>query len=72
MNFKSQVESLANDFGGQVDHLPERAEKARKVVNDVARDFADRATTMVRQHPGRSLVGAFVVGWLIAKVAKHA
>lgn len=72
MNFKSQVESIANDFGGKVDQLPERAERARKVVNDVTRDFADRATSMVRQHPGRSLLGAFAIGFLIAKVAKHA
>lgn len=71
MSFKSQVESIASDLTGQVEHLPERATHARQVVNDVTRDLADRTVKMVRQYPGRSIIGAFVVGFLIAKVAKH-
>jgi ElaB/YqjD/DUF883 family membrane-anchored ribosome-binding protein len=72
MSLKSQVESIANDFSGQVEHLPERAEQARKAVKELTRDLADRATAMVRQHPGKSILGAFIIGYAIAKVAKHA
>ena len=71
MTFKSQVESIAHDLNGRVEHLPERATRARKMANEMANDLADRTVQMVRQYPGRSILGAFAVGFLIAKVAKH-
>ena len=71
MSFKSQVESIAHDLNGQVEHLPERATRARKMANEMANDLADRTVHMVRRYPGRSILGAFAVGFLIAKVAKH-
>jgi hypothetical protein len=41
------------------------------MANEMANDLADRTVQMVRQYPGRSILGAFAVGFLIAKVAKH-
>jgi hypothetical protein len=72
MSFKSRVEDMADEVSGQVEHLPDRAEEARKMVSEWTQDLTDRAVTMVRQHPGRSVLGAFLIGYAIAKVAKHA
>jgi ElaB/YqjD/DUF883 family membrane-anchored ribosome-binding protein len=72
MSLKSRVEEMADEVSGQVEHLPDRAEEARKMVSDWTQDVADRAVNMVRQHPGRSVLGAFLIGYAIAKVAKHA
>ncbi len=72
MSFKSRVEEMADDVSGQVEPLPDRAEEARKMVSEWTQDFTDRAVSMVRQHPGRSILGAFLIGYAIAKVAKHA
>jgi len=72
MSFKSRVEEMADEVSGQVEHLPDRAEEARKMVSEWTEDLTDRAVAMVRQHPGRSVLGAFLIGYAIAKVAKHA
>jgi len=72
MSFKSRVENMADEVSGQVEHLPDRAEEARKIVTEFTDDLADRAVAMIRQHPGRSVLGAFLIGYAIAKVAKHA
>ncbi len=72
MSLKSQVEHMADEVSGQVEHLPDRAEEARKMVSEWTEDLAERATAMVREHPGRSILGAFLIGYAIAKVAKHA
>lgn len=72
MSMKTGVEAMAEDVAGQVEHLPERAREARKMVGDWAEDVADRGIAMVRQYPGRSVLGAFLIGFAIAKVAKHA
>ncbi|HEY4183710.1 MAG TPA: hypothetical protein VGP07_01520 [Polyangia bacterium] len=72
MSLKSQVENLADEVSGQVEHLPDRAEEARKMVGEWTQDLADRATAMVKEHPGRSILGAFLIGYAVAKVAKHA
>ena len=72
MSLKSQVEHMADEVSGQVEHRPDRAEEARKMVSEWTEDLAERATAMVREHPGRSILGAFLIGYAIAKVAKHA
>ena len=72
MSLKSRVEEMADEVSGQVEQLPDRAEEARKMVSEWTQDVADRAVSMVRKHPGRSVLGAFLIGFAIAKVAKHA
>jgi len=72
MSLKSRVEEIADDVSGKVEHLPDRADEARKVVSAWTQDVADRAISLVRSHPGRSILGAFLIGYAIAKVAKHA
>ena len=72
MSFKTRVEEMADEVSGQVEHLPDRADEARKMVSEWTQDVTDRAVAMVRQHPGRSVLGAFLIGYAIAKVAKYA
>lgn len=72
MSLKDQVGEIIHDVTGHLEHLPERAERTRKAANDATRDLSSRATEMIRRHPGRTLLGAFLVGFVIAKVAKHA
>ena len=72
MNLKSAVETIADEVTGQVEHLPARATRARQVASKLGKDVARRATVLVREHPGQALVGAFLVGFAIAKVAKRA
>ena len=57
MTFKSQVESIAHDLNGQVEHLPERATRARKVVNEMATDLADREHQSFASDPGAESAG---------------
>lgn len=55
------VHSFAED-------LPKRMEEAR----DVANDWKAKAETLIREKPGTCLIGAFAIGFLLAKVARHA
>lgn len=71
MSFKSSVDRISDEVTGQVEHLPKRAEEVRRVVTRVAEDVSKRATTMVQDHPGRTLVGAFLIGFAIAHVARR-
>lgn len=72
MSLKASVERMARDVTGQVEHLPDRADRARRVASGVAKDIARKANVMVQEHPGRTLLGAFLIGFAIAKVAKRA
>jgi hypothetical protein len=72
MSLKSSVDRISEEVTGQVEHLPARAERARKVAMRVANDVSKRASSMVQEHPGRTLVGAFLIGFAIAHVARRA
>lgn len=48
--------------------MPARMEEAR----EMARDWKTRAEAMVREKPVICLAGAFAIGFLLAKVARHA
>jgi ElaB/YqjD/DUF883 family membrane-anchored ribosome-binding protein len=72
MSLKASVERMSRDVTGTVEHLPARAEHARRVARSVAKDVAKKASAFVRENPGRALVGAFVIGFAISQVAKRA
>ncbi len=58
----STISSIANEL----EKMPERVEDARKALDG----FRSDALRMVKKYPGRSLLGAFAVGFVIAKIAK--
>jgi len=68
MALKSQVAQLTSELQHQVEELPERLEDAQRAVTRLG----GRARTFVRKNPGASIFGAVALGFLIAKVARHA
>jgi hypothetical protein len=58
----STISSIANEL----EKMPERVEDARKALDG----FRSDAFRVVKKYPGRSLIGAFAVGFVIAKIAK--
>lgn len=60
---KSSIEALANEL----EHMPDRIEDVRRTVED----WRDYTIRQVRRHPGRSILGAFAVGYLIAKIGRY-
>ncbi|MES1205889.1 MAG: hypothetical protein ABUS79_08125 [Pseudomonadota bacterium] len=68
MTFKSQVASIASGIEHGAEDLPER-------VKSVGRAFSEWGTgarRLARKNPGLVMVGAFGIGFLLAKVARHA
>jgi hypothetical protein len=63
MNTKSSIASIANEL----EKMPEHVEDARKAFDG----WRDNTLRMVKQHPGRSIVGAFAIGYVFAKVARY-
>jgi hypothetical protein len=72
MTLKSQ---LADHVAGVVSQIEQRAEELPAQVDDVKETLADwghRGRSFVKKNPGVSIVGAFAVGYLLAKLARHA
>ncbi|HVU50340.1 MAG TPA: hypothetical protein VHL80_06620 [Polyangia bacterium] len=63
MNANSAISSIANEL----EKMPERVEDARKAIED----WRDDALRLVKRYPGRSILGAFAVGFVIAKIARY-
>ncbi len=68
MSLKAQVASVAREIEQRAEELPERAKKAQKAVSR----WGDRAQHLARKNPGTVVVGAFAIGFLLAKLARHA
>ena len=64
MNAKSSITNIASEL----EKMPEHVEDARKALEGWRTD----ALRLVKRYPGRSLVAAFAVGFVLAKVAKYA
>ena len=64
MNAKSSIASIANEL----ENLPDRVEDARKALDS----WSGSAMKMVKKYPGRSILGAFAIGFVLAKIARHA
>ena len=63
MNTKSSIASIANEL----EKVPEHVEDARKAVDG----WRTSALRVVKHYPGRSILGAFALGFVLAKIARH-
>ena len=63
MNANSTISSIANEL----EKMPDRVEDARKAIDGWRSD----ALRVVKRYPGRSILGAFAVGFVIAKIARY-
>lgn len=72
MTLKSQVANQVADVVSKLeqraDELPTNLEDARQKLSS----WSDQAGKMVRKSPGLVLLGAFAIGFVFAKVARHA
>jgi hypothetical protein len=72
MTLKSQ---LADHVAGVVSQIEQRAEELPAQVDDVKEtlsEWGNRGRSFVRKNPGIAVVGAFAVGFFLAKLARHA
>ena len=67
MNTKEQVEGVLNAAEESVRSLPDLAEQ----VQDQVRTWKDSTVVFVRENPGIALLGAFAIGFALAKAARH-
>ena len=63
MNANSTISSIANEL----EKMPDRVEDARKAIDDWRHD----ALRVVKRYPGRSILGAFAIGFVLAKIARY-
>lgn len=68
MSLKSEVASIASRIGERADELMPDREEAEKMVAG----WSNRARQFARHNPGATIVGAFAVGFLLAKAARYA
>lgn len=65
---KSEVGSIAEKLEQTVGEVTDQVKDAR----EVARGWSKRARRLVQERPGAVLVGALALGFVLAKVARHA
>jgi histone acetyltransferase (RNA polymerase elongator complex component) len=63
MSHDTTIQSIAR----QLERAPERVETARKALEGWRGDLEK----MVKKSPVRTVLGAMVVGWLVAKVGRY-
>lgn len=63
MNTKASISSIANEL----EKMPERVEDARKALDS----FQSDTLRLVKKYPGRSVLGALAIGFVLAKIARH-
>ena len=63
MNANATISNIANEL----EKMPERVEDARRAIEDWRND----ALRVVKRYPGRSILGAFAVGFVLAKIARY-
>jgi hypothetical protein len=63
----STANSTISSIATELEKMPERVEDARKVIDS----FQSNALRMVKKYPGRSILGAFAIGIVLAKVARY-
>jgi hypothetical protein len=61
---KSAITSIASEL----EKMPEHVEDARRALTG----WGESALRTVRRYPGRSVLGAFAIGFVIAKLARRA
>ena len=67
MNIKQEAASVLGGAEEAIHSIPEVAENVQKDL----RNWKENATAFVRDNPGVALLGAFVIGFAIAKAGRH-
>jgi len=68
MTLKSQVANIVSEIERPADDLPERVSDAK----DTLSGWAKHARRFARNNPAALVLGTFAIGYLLAKVARHA
>lgn len=66
--FKSHVADVVSEIEQRAEDLPGQLNDAKRAVEGWGSD----ARRVVRKNPGLALLGAFAIGFAIAKLARHA
>jgi len=59
--------SLVSEIANELERVPERVEDARKTVQG----WKGGVEKMVKKNPVRTVLGAVVFGWLVAKIGRY-
>ena len=70
-SFSSQLSKAASDLTLQGEELLERVLKSRKLARKSVSRWKSGMRELVGNNPGKAMIGAFAVGFLLAKVARH-
>ncbi|HVZ86366.1 MAG TPA: hypothetical protein VHG72_05320 [Polyangia bacterium] len=65
MEMTEQIEATVREVGARVRPQVEEARRRLSSANDTVTDY-------IKENPGRCLLGAIAVGFLIGKIARHA
>jgi hypothetical protein len=67
-----EVEKMdTSELGSTVRRVEERVEGQIKDVSRRVQSARERAVELVREHPAAALVGAFAIGYIIARAARR-
>ena len=64
---KDRDSSLVSEIAKELERVPERVEDARKAVDGWRGNIAK----MVKKNPMRTVLGAVVFGWALAKIGRY-
>jgi hypothetical protein len=67
MALKTQVANVVDQIQRQADELPERVTEVTKALAG----WGGEVQRFTGKNPGAVLVGAFAIGFILAKVARH-
>jgi len=65
MEMTEQIEATVREVGARVRPQVDEAKRRISEMNDTVTDY-------IKENPGRCLLGAVAVGFLIGKIARHA
>jgi len=63
---KTSLAVISSQLNSQLNRLPARARSLRKATIGVQH----RALRMTKSNPGRALLGAFAIGFVVSRLAK--
>ncbi|HXI56876.1 MAG TPA: hypothetical protein VNO55_12505 [Polyangia bacterium] len=64
---KAREISMISDLANELERVPERVEDARKAMEG----WRGSIEKMVKKNPLRTVIGAVVFGWLVAKIGRY-
>jgi hypothetical protein len=69
--FASQLSKVANDFSQRGEELAEHVLKSKKQAEKNLHRWESGMREIVKKHPGKTLLGALVMGFILAKVSRY-